>query len=48
MTEKYKFIEELYRYYPEKCSMELAFDRTKKLLSKIEIIDDNELNVENS
>ena len=34
MTEKYKFIEELYRYYPEKCSVDLALDRAKNYFQK--------------
>lgn len=40
--------EQIKRDLPDKCSMGLALDQAKKLLSKIEIIDDNELNVENS
>ncbi len=40
--------EQITRDLPEKCSIDLALDQAKKLLSKIEIIDDNELNIENS
>jgi len=40
--------EQIPKDLPEKCSPDLALDQAKKLLSKIEIIDDNELNVENS
>jgi len=40
--------EQIKKDLPQKCSLNLALDQAKKLLSKIEIIDDNELNVENS
>lgn len=40
--------EQITRDLPEKCSMDLALEQARRLLSKIEIIDDNELNVENS
>ena len=39
--------EQITRGLPEKCSMDLALQQAKKLLSKIEIVDDNELNIEN-
>ena len=39
--------DQITRDLPEKCSMDLALEQAKKLLSKIEIVDDNELYIEN-
>lgn len=40
--------EQINKDLPKGCSLELALGQAKKLLSKVEIIDDDKLNVENS